>query len=98
MIPIQQDKLASIGEQSHAAKHKPNPFRSERMWTRQIHENLFMQAACESDLNLHFFFVNPVRCATRIFTRVGDTGLTFHENANQFFSQIRALMTFQFRV
>ena len=96
MIPIKKDNLAFVGQRSHAAKYEPDPLLSERMRTRQIPENLFMQRPCEPNFDLHFAFVNPVRWATRIFARVGDTGLTFHENANQFFSQIRALLTFQF--
>lgn len=96
MIPIKKDKPTLVGQRPDTAKHKTDPLRSEKMGTRQITEDLFMQGTCEFDFDLHFAFVNPVRWATRIFARVGDTVLTFHENANQFFSQIRALLTFQF--
>ena len=98
MIPIKKDEPPLIGERSHPAKNKPHPFRGERVRPGQIPENFSMQRSCEPNLDFHFSFVKPVRWATRICASVGDGKVTIHENANQFFSQIRALLTFQFRV
>jgi hypothetical protein len=98
MIPMKQDEPTLTGQRSHAAKNKADPFRSERVRPGQIPEDFSMQRSCEPDLDFHFSFVKPVRWATRICASVGDCKVTIQENANQFFSQIRALLTFQFRV
>jgi hypothetical protein len=98
MIPIKKDEPALTGQRSHAAKNKADPFRGERVRPGQVPEDFSMQPSCEPDLDFHFSFVKPVRWATRICASVGNGRLTIHENANQFLSQIRALLMFQFRV
>lgn len=98
MIPSKKDEPALTRQRSHPAKNKPDPFSGERVRLGQVPENFSMERSCEPDLDLHFSFVKPVRWPTSICPSVGDDGVTRHENANQFFSQIRTLLTFQFRV
>src|ERR1700733_5262203 len=97
MIPVEQHQFTLARKGTHSVHCKTDPIGRERMRPNEILNNRNMHGTGEPDFDLHFEVVKPVRWLTSICASVGKTRVCFQENANQFFSQIRALLTFQFR-
>jgi hypothetical protein len=98
VIAVEQDQHAALSKGSGAAVEESHTLCRERVRPGQVRKDLPAETVGEAEFDSHFSCVKPSRCPFRISTRVVERGVTFHENAYQFFSQIRALMTFQFRV
>src|ERR1051326_7649502 len=97
MVAAQQNELVVIGKGADTGEHKPDPLRCEWMRSDQVRHDLVVQETRQFDFDSHFSFTRAFRWAIRSWARVRLGRSTFQENANQFLSAIRALVTFQFR-
>ena len=98
MVPREKDQPAVVCQCAHSRGHKPDALRSEGMRPHEVPDDFGVQRAGQLELDSHFSFAKPLRCAKSSCARVGADKFTVQEKAHQFFSPILLPVTFQFLV